>query len=546
MADSFLYAQLQAFTLAGSGSSSGATSITLVTFKTIDGVQLAMTDFGSIGYATLEPNNGTQEEQISFSGVTLNANGTTTLTGIKTVLFLAPYTETSGLAKSHAGGTQLIISNTSGFYNKLTAKDDDETINGVYTFTQNPIVPTGGSGTQAANSDDIANAITGFTGKASRTVAGTTKLSVTPLVGSNPIAVGDNDTRVPLVSTWGITADEVAALVGTGTPNGTTGKYVTNDDTSVLASADKVPRGNASAKLSSTWLLGVQTNIYTSNDTWTKPASATLVRVVCIGGGGSGAGGGNNGGTALPGTGGGGGAYVIKEIKATDLTPTVAITVGAQVSGGTGGNGGVGNNGTTGNNSSFGAYVIGYGGGGGITGSGNSDSGAGGGGVGGSGGGGGNNTNSAGGTPSGSATNDASGGQGASCTKGDSGRSAEYGGGAGGGNKGEFHGGGSLYGGGGGGGGRATADPTGAGGAAGGMSAGGGGTAGNSSAGGNGANGTSVKAGSGGGGGSVGANAGGNGGYPGGGGGGGGASTTGQAGAGGNGARGEVRVYTWF
>ena len=38
------------------------------------------------------------------------------------------------------------------------------------------------------------------------------------------------------------TADQKAALAGTGTPNGTTGKYVTNDDTATAATANKVAR----------------------------------------------------------------------------------------------------------------------------------------------------------------------------------------------------------------------------------------------------------------------------------------------------------------
>lgn len=99
-----------------------------------------MADFGSIGFGTLEPGNGNLEEQMSFSGVTQNTNGTATLTGIKNVLFLSPYTQTSGLAKTHAGSTTFIISNTSGFYDRFVAKDDDGTISETLTFT-NPNYP---------------------------------------------------------------------------------------------------------------------------------------------------------------------------------------------------------------------------------------------------------------------------------------------------------------------------------------------------------------------------------------------------------------------
>lgn len=141
MADNFKYVQAQFFTLAGAGCTLGATSITLSSFKQIDGTtNLTMTDFGTRAYGTLEPGNGVFEEQISFTGVVQNANGTATLTGVSTVLFVSPYTETSGTSMSHAGGVKFVISNTAGFYNQLTSKNDDETITGTYTFT-NPNYP---------------------------------------------------------------------------------------------------------------------------------------------------------------------------------------------------------------------------------------------------------------------------------------------------------------------------------------------------------------------------------------------------------------------
>lgn len=101
----------------------------------IDGNALSMSGtFGSSGFGTLEPGNGTLEEQIVFTGLVNNANGTTTLSGVSSVSFVYPYTQTSGLAKTHAGSVTFVISNTSGFYDKLTSKSDDETITGTWTF----------------------------------------------------------------------------------------------------------------------------------------------------------------------------------------------------------------------------------------------------------------------------------------------------------------------------------------------------------------------------------------------------------------------------
>ena len=174
---SFHQSQLQPYALSGGGAVAGATSITLKSFKTIDGVDLSMTDFGDVGYGTLEPGNGTSEEQMSFTGITQNSNGTATLSGVKSVLFLSPYTETSGLSKTHAGSTPFVISNTSGFYNQFAIKDNDETIDGQWTFTNTPIVP-------------------GTVSDASTTVKGVAKISVAPADPANPISVGINDTTI--------------------------------------------------------------------------------------------------------------------------------------------------------------------------------------------------------------------------------------------------------------------------------------------------------------------------------------------------------------
>jgi len=139
MSDTFKFAQLQPYSLYGAGVIIGDTSITLKSMTDIDGNALSMSGaFGDIGFGTLEPGNGNQEEQISFTGLVNNANGTTTLTGIKNVDFLYPYTQTSGLAKTHPGSSTFIISNTAGFYDKLTSKSDDEDITGKWTFQTVP------------------------------------------------------------------------------------------------------------------------------------------------------------------------------------------------------------------------------------------------------------------------------------------------------------------------------------------------------------------------------------------------------------------------
>lgn len=147
--------QAQKFSLAGAGAVAGATSIILKTFTMIDGTNIAMSDLGAIAYMTLEPGNSTLEEQISFTGVTQNSNGTATLSGVKTVLMDYPYTETSGLAQTHAGSTTAVLSNTTGHYNQFAIKQNDETISGQW------LVPTPLSGTAVANKNYVDTVVGG-------------------------------------------------------------------------------------------------------------------------------------------------------------------------------------------------------------------------------------------------------------------------------------------------------------------------------------------------------------------------------------------------
>jgi hypothetical protein len=182
----------------------------LTSFTDIYGTAITnISSFGDKGYITLEPDT-TNEEAATFTGVTVNANGTVTLTGVSTVSAQSPYTETSGLIRGHVGGTKVVVTDNVAFWNTFTNKNNDETVSGQWTFTNTPIVP-------------------GTVSDASTTVKGVSKLATAPVLSTNPIAVGDNDPRVSPVSLASVTANQVAALAGTGTPNGTTGVYVTND-----------------------------------------------------------------------------------------------------------------------------------------------------------------------------------------------------------------------------------------------------------------------------------------------------------------------------
>jgi|GEM_PF-2380594 len=140
------YAQTNTLYLAGAGVVISATSIVLSSFSDIYGNVLTMADFGTKGYITLEPDT-TNEEAATFTGVTANANGTYTLTGVSTALAKSPYTESSGLLRGHSGGSKVVITDNVAFWNTFPNKNNDETILGTWTFN---VAPSSLSATRAS------------------------------------------------------------------------------------------------------------------------------------------------------------------------------------------------------------------------------------------------------------------------------------------------------------------------------------------------------------------------------------------------------------
>lgn len=82
--------------------------INLLSLTDVYGNLLTMTNFGAIGYVTIDPGTDT-EEICSFTGITQNANGTATLTGITRALAAAaPYTQ-GQVFVAHSGSAVVVI-----------------------------------------------------------------------------------------------------------------------------------------------------------------------------------------------------------------------------------------------------------------------------------------------------------------------------------------------------------------------------------------------------------------------------------------------------
>ena len=145
------------YKLWGSGITSTATSLILTSFTSpVNDQELSIGNFGSeVGYGTIEPENTSNIEFISFSGITQDGSSDkATLTGVVRGLgFVYPYTASSTLAKSHSGGSRFIISNPPMHYGEYAAKRNAETIEGDWTFsaTSTPQYASAPTFTSASN-----------------------------------------------------------------------------------------------------------------------------------------------------------------------------------------------------------------------------------------------------------------------------------------------------------------------------------------------------------------------------------------------------------
>lgn len=129
------------YRISGSGISSSQTTINLTSFQIAGGSQvLLMSDFGDLGCGTVEPGHETRQEFISFTGVTQNSDGTAQLTGVTRGLApISPYTASTTIQYAHAGGSQLVISNSPPcFYEGYANLRASSTIQTIWDFSTLP------------------------------------------------------------------------------------------------------------------------------------------------------------------------------------------------------------------------------------------------------------------------------------------------------------------------------------------------------------------------------------------------------------------------
>lgn len=309
------------YTLSGAGVTSSATSITLTSLTLPqNGYKIADGDLSDTFYLTLEPGNRSRQEIVSCTTVTQNANNTATLSGcVRGLSPVSPYTASSSLQFSHAGGAQVVFSDPPQLFNKYTAKDNDETITGTWTFDTFPITPS--NGTSSETVAGVVELATGAEAAAStRTGATGARLALSTAIATSTWNSATAGNVIPVTDS--VTKKINANFIATST----LGANFTLSGTSTMAtSTSYFTNGIRLIEI------GKNTTVITNTgtSTFTVPSGVSVVNVKVVGGGG---GGGNSSCGAAnqtcSGGGGGGGGYAEGNINVSGTT-SIQVFVGS-------------------------------------------------------------------------------------------------------------------------------------------------------------------------------------------------------------------------
>lgn len=337
--------------------SNSATSMTLVSGKTRDGLNLS----GNICF-TIDSGLTTTE---FVCGV---ANGTS-ITSMTRGIGPDGVTSTSSLRFPHRYGSDVKVTDFPVLQQYGRLLNGQDSLPNVIRYSTSTVTATSGDIYALAPVDYVNNVAINGAPNAAANVKGITKLSSSPASSTNPIALNSEE----VATTSG--ANKVVRASSTGYINqnfldifGTNNTWTS---TSTFASGtvfNGIMSVNGSSTIDTNKNIGggfthitTFTNIGTS--TWTKPTGVTRIRVKMVGGGGAGGFQNSSQGGA---SGGGGGGYCERIIDVSLIsTTTVVVGSGAPSINSTG-------TGGTGSTTSFGSYCSATGGTGGMSGSSNS------------------------------------------------------------------------------------------------------------------------------------------------------------------------------
>lgn len=251
--------------------------------KDINGNYLSMTDFGTIGYMTINPTSPFAEI-VSFTGCVYQGDGTTLFTGVtRGLLAIDPYT-TGGTAYAHSPNDSLVFSINPQMLDAFVQKGQDATITGTFTFLYTKMPRASQTVTYGVGSDlwlttkeYVDGVATAGAPDASTSTKGIGRVSVAPASATIPIFVGDNDPRVSPVSLASLTSDMVAAIVAGNVPTALN-PFITLADGATTATANKFVKTNGSGKIDTSFIYPY----FLDDGTYTTAEALTIGDVLTI------------------------------------------------------------------------------------------------------------------------------------------------------------------------------------------------------------------------------------------------------------------------
>jgi len=275
------------------------TTIALSSFKEpVSEIPYTMTYLNtSIAYGTLDPVNSSRSEFISFTGITQNADGSATLTGVTRGLARSyPYTASSTLRQAHGGQSIFILSDSPQHFSEYAVKQNDETITGQWTFSVFPI--------------------TASSSFASETAAGWVELATGAEAASS--TASGTAARLALPASLATSSCQVV------------GRYVPITDPltgKIDAGCLDTTYASSSLTIGSTPILDIGKWVFASTtngtSTWSVPTGVSKIKVTLVGPGRNGA----SGSEGISGGGGGAGGACIKWYNVS-ATTTLQFHIG--------------------------------------------------------------------------------------------------------------------------------------------------------------------------------------------------------------------------
>ncbi|HEY9826348.1 MAG TPA: hypothetical protein V6D19_12945 [Stenomitos sp.] len=345
-----------------------------------------------IAYGTLDPQNESRSEFISFTGITQNSNGTAVLTGVTRGLTRTPTpgatgcTASSTLRQAHTGQSAFILSDNPCLFTQYSVKQNDETVTGSWTF------PTPTAGGNPATKEYVDEVVGGVTTNDKVSVAGTAgetfsagelvylktsdarwyevdnDISSTVLdtiigiaqgsgtagnnISGGILLLGLDSNQTGLTAGANYFASTTAGSIGTATTTRIAGKARTTTSLYFNPFMPVQTFATSSLRVGAFPAYEIGKNEFfstsTGSGTFTKPAGINKIWFEMVGGGGGGSG--ASASAADSGRGGGGGGYCTGIIDVSSVS-SIAYTIGTAGAGGAIGSGGT--NGATSTLSTF-------------------------------------------------------------------------------------------------------------------------------------------------------------------------------------------------